>query len=304
MHPALLRARLRLPTLLLLGACFTSAPGHALEVTLSGYSELGAQSRGYGGLLTLSVPLDNFAFTSLAQSAEEPEDPEFSDPDYEQSEPLPTGSDQKPAPEPQRARNLSPQGTGSSAEPTESVRLREPVLDLAFVRRLMNAAQQEFMQGEQRLSALDSRATTSAWLPELKLKAGHNSDQSLRLTPTETDPGRYQVSGAADLRLEAQATWKLHRLVFATEELTVERLRVQLEEQRKRQMAQLLELLLAWRTAFMNEQKPDLADDERWLWRIKTAQAALELDVLTHGAFSKELAKRSPALHAPRPAGQ
>ncbi|MEN9579848.1 MAG: hypothetical protein RJA70_2857 [Pseudomonadota bacterium] len=306
-----------LRTLVLFGACFTAAPASALEVSISAFAERGEWTRGYGGWLKIRVPWEQFAFSPVAQSTETPPPDEFADLDPDerseeadpslQAEEAPTSGETKLDTDVQTRRSARVTRPVRTAQPRPQLQQRvstAPTFDPAAVRRMLNAALLEFTLGEQRMGALDSRAARSAWLPELRLKAGHNSDQTLRLTPTSDDPGRYQVSGAADLRLEAQATWKLHRLVFATEELAVERMRAQLEQQRQRRTEQFLDWLLVWRLADASLQSPDLADDERLLLQVKTTQAALALDVLTHGAFSRELARRPAENSTPRPAGQ
>lgn len=126
----------------------------------------------------------------------------------------------------------------------------------------------------------------SAWLPELKFRAGRNTDQTLRLTPTTEDPDRWALSGGSDLRLEGELRWQFDRLVFASEEVPIERMRLVLEQQRQRGMLDLLEWVFRWQVAVMQRSDPDLSPNKRLEAHLTAEQTAGALDVLSGGWFS------------------
>ncbi len=174
------------------------------------------------------------------------------------------------------------------------------VLTPAFVRQALDAAltAQGVGGALERLDSLSSRARTSAMLPDTRLRVGRDRDQSLRLTPTEQDPFRYTQSGGVSFVVEAAVTFHLGRLLFASEELSIERLRLAQARERQRVTATTTNELLAWQSA----------------WRRAVAQGArsrsaaedlfestLRLDVLTGGWFSAHQPAAEPSQVATRP---
>jgi hypothetical protein len=140
-----------------------------------------------------------------------------------------------------------------------------------------------------RVDSLAGRARSSALLPELRLRALRNTDQALRLSPTTDDPYRITQADGAGLVLEASATFRLDRLLFAREELTVERLRQQAGEARlkleARVQAALLGLFRARQLSCAGE-----PDDQKALQTLKVVELFAELDNLTAGWFSDQAA--------------
>lgn len=135
-----------------------------------------------------------------------------------------------------------------------------------------------------RLEGLATRAKTSALLPEVRFRAGRNADQSLRLAPTADDPYRYSQSGGVAYVLEGAATFRLNRLVFANEELGIERLRLAQARERERMTSAVVDELLAWQDAY-RELSQGGASAGRG--QVRLSQSALRLDVLTGGWFSE-----------------
>lgn len=159
------------------------------------------------------------------------------------------------------------------------------VVTAAFARDTVHAAleAQGVIATLERLESMSNRAKSSALLPEVRFRAGRDTDQSLRLMPTIEEPYRYSQSGGVSLILEGAVSWRLGRLIFAGEELGIERLR--LAQARERQRITLLTLseLMAWQTAWRRVQalgegaaaaSEDLVD------------ASVRLDALTAGWFS------------------
>ncbi len=181
-------------------------------------------------------------------------------------------------------------GPGQPAAQKE-VAPRPPVWQLSsgFVIALVRAALRDSERGAKRLDDLQDRSRTAAWLPQLRARAGRNTDETLRLTPTSDDPNRWQLTGGADLRLELQLAWELDRLVFASEELHVERSRLMVEQRRQRRVERVLELIFDWQSATLRGSDPWLDPEQALLARLRAEQAARALDWYTGGWFGRNL---------------
>jgi hypothetical protein len=147
-----------------------------------------------------------------------------------------------------------------------------------------------------RLDGLASRSRASALLPELRLRAVRNTDQALRLTPVTDDPYRVTQADGAGTVLEASVTFRLDRLVFASAELVVERLRQQAGEERleleRRVTTTLLALLRARSLACLD----GVSEEAHALQVITLLQLFTELDLLTGGWFREQAAALSRAV--------
>jgi len=138
-----------------------------------------------------------------------------------------------------------------------------------------------------RLEHLGTRNRASALLPEVALRAGRERDTALRLAPTETDPYQYTMSGATNLLLEGRLSWRLGRLLFSTEDLGIERLRLARSRERQRVVERTMAVLFRWLRA-----KSELASGRKLTARQARAakwectQTEMRLDVLTAGWFS------------------
>jgi hypothetical protein len=124
-------------------------------------------------------------------------------------------------------------------------------------------------------------------LPELRLRAVRNTDQALRWAPTTDDPYRITQADGAGLTLEASATFRLDRLLFAREELTVERLRQRAGEARlkleARVQAAVLGLFRARELGCADDREPAASSDV-----VHALELFQELDNLTAGWFSEQ----------------
>ena len=190
--------------------------GGDLSVTLSARAERSDVGSGMSGFVALAVPLDRLAAPrKLAASVDERPDDD--------------------------ARNQTPddappgEGERTSPETPEEPAISAPVLAhlaRAAVQAALRANDVSLRRSE--LEGLATRARASAALPELRFRAAHSNDQSLRLAPTLEDPDRYTLDGGNDLMLEASVTWRLNRLVFADEEIAVERLVLERERNTER----------------------------------------------------------------------
>ncbi len=168
--------------------------------------------------------------------------------------------------------------------------LPEPLqIDRQFVTDLTQAAlvAQGCEEAWSRLEHLGTRNRASALLPEVALRAGRERDTALRLTPTDTDPYRYSMSGATNLLLEGRLSWRLGRLLFSSEDLGIERLKLARSRERQRVVERTLAVLFQWLRA-----QSELASARRITLRRSRAarweltQAELHLDALTGGWFS------------------
>jgi hypothetical protein len=129
-------------------------------------------------------------------------------------------------------------------------------------------------------------------LPELRLRGARTTDESLRLTPTTSDPYRYTQAGGSSLTFEARLTWKLDRLVFADEEIDVEKLRGQRAAAARTLVREVLRMLVLWQRASVRAADTELAPDERLDALLDALEAEAALDVLTDGWFSARLGRR------------
>lgn len=177
-----------------------------------------------------------------------------------------------------------------------------PLLTPALARGAVAAACKaaKLDEADARLDALASRAKTSALLPELRLRATRAIDETESLAPTEYDPSRRTATGSATTWLEARATFRLDRLVFADDEIAIERQRSARAAERTKLVAKVLDLLDAWQRARFTEADPEAKADARSRATLSATSAEASLDVLTNGWFSKAIAADADAPSAPR----
>jgi hypothetical protein len=171
--------------------------------------------------------------------------------------------------------------------------LAEPIdLDSRFVADLTTAAlvAQGCDAAWSRLETLGSRNRASALLPEVTLRAGREQDTALRLTPTDADPYRYTQSDASNVLLEGRLAWRLGRLLFSSEDLGIERLKLARSRERQRVVERTLAVLFQWMRAqselVTRRRSPRrAARAARW----EATQAAMRLDAMTAGWFTAHL---------------
>lgn len=181
-----------------------------------------------------------------------------------------------------------------SSGPSEPQKALEPapmplLLTPEMAREAVKAALTEatLLEPFLRLDAIAKRARTSALLPELRLRVTRQLDQSQALSPTEYDPARVTASGGTSLWLEARATFRLDRLVFADEEVPLEKHRDERADNRKKLVDRVLTELFAWQRAMVARDDESKEPEERARAAIAVIEAEASLDVLTGGWFSK-----------------
>jgi hypothetical protein len=132
---------------------------------------------------------------------------------------------------------------------------------------------------------LASRARWSGLVPELRVRLAHQGDEGRALAPTEYDPSRITATGGSTWWVEGRATFRLDRLAFAEEELTIERLR-QHRERLDRDLAdEVLRQFARWQRARSVADDPTRELSARDDAALECAVAESALDALTGGWF-------------------
>jgi hypothetical protein len=142
-----------------------------------------------------------------------------------------------------------------------------------------------------------ARSRSSAALPELRFRAVRTLGETGRVSLSEDDPSRYVAAGAATNVLEARLTFRLDRLLFADEEIAVERARLDRSEVRSRTAAKVLQALFDWQKAYVLSQDEGLPAEDRFTAVLREAESGAILDVMTggwFGAYRAALAGRGP----------
>jgi hypothetical protein len=235
------------------------------ELSLGIRSEAGVAHREVTGFMALSVPFERLAVPRVASVEASPSPPAPLPPEKLPAEVGPPSARAHPL----DARALAVLARGA----------------LGAARRAERAPERE-----RTLDALASRARLSSLLPEVRLRAARTRDESLRLTPTTDDPYRFTLAGGDALVLEGAATFRLSRLLFADEELAVDRLRLERERNLERRATRVLERLLAWHAAVVRLAS-GVEDIDLERVSLELDAAAVELDVLTDGWFQARVAR-------------
>ena len=255
-----------------------AAPGH-FEVALHARSMRASARAEQAAWLTVTLPLDKLAFPRVAQQPRVPE-------------PAPAAA--APAPAPAKASVPAP-ANPSSAAPRDAATPEAPRVSFEQLRTLSEFSRRATLIAlsvagaaaeRRRLDALSSRARASALLPELRLRAVRNTDQALRWVPTTDDPYRVTQADGAGMILEASATFRLDRLLFAHEELVVERLRMRAGAARLKLEARVQAALLGLFRAHELGCADDPNDPAQLQAVLKALEWFEELDNLTAGWFS------------------
>lgn len=186
------------------------------------------------------------------------------------------------------------EATEESTPVEERAERPSPLVNGALARGLVRAALATARESERRrdLDDLALRARLSGLLPELRVRLAHALDQDQALSPTEYDPERVTASGGTSLWIEGRATFRLDRLVFADEEVAIERLRADRERAERALVTESLRALDRWQRARGHAADPALPDDKRVEAELEAAAAEATLDVMTDGWFSGPAGRR------------
>ena len=175
----------------------------------------------------------------------------------------------------------------AAPEPPEAAQVRLVAPRLA--RQCVAAAWRSAGLGvdDTRIDALIARSRASALLPETRLRAMRLwADASHATTLATTDNTSYYDAIGANLVLELRLTWRLDRVLYAGDEPTLERVRLERQDARARVAARTLEALFAWERARVAEAGAAAGSPEKAENQIRAAEAEATLDVLTGGWFS------------------
>ena len=200
------------------------------------------------------------------------------------------------AADPPLSSESSPPRAAAAPEPvhdegaTKRPGLVTPGLARAAVRAALSASRQSEAWG--RLQSLETRARTSAWMPDLAVRVARNTDESLRLSPTIDEPYHYTAAGGVGWWIDSRLTWHFDRLVFDTHELAVERLRLEHAERTGKLVTKVLATLFGWQRAVLKAEDPKATEEEVERAELDRAEAEILLDQLTGGWFVRELARR------------
>jgi hypothetical protein len=141
-----------------------------------------------------------------------------------------------------------------------------------------------------RIDSMIARARASALLPETRLRAMQLVNDTSKAGAIPDGTNTYDAAGASTW-LEARLTWRLDRLIFADDEPTLERVRLERQDARTRVATRVLDLLYQWQRAWLSVRAAVVGTREALDASLRVAEAEATLDVLTAGWFSAWLAK-------------
>ena len=246
-----------------------------------------ADGRSAGAMILLGLPIERVrALRGPLGIADDPAKPALKPPPRAKTEAPPTPPKLPPAP------------------PTDAPPLRIPVvISPATARGAVDAALRHarLSDPDARVDSMIARARGSSALPEFRLRVLRSVDQGQALAPTEYDPTRTTATTGSSLWVEARATWRLDRLIFAEEELSLERMRHERAEARAKLTSRVLKLLFEWQRALAQADNASASPEENLSARLKALEAEAEIDLLTDGWLTRFRASQEP--RAPRVTG-
>lgn len=138
-----------------------------------------------------------------------------------------------------------------------------------------------------RFTGLAARARASALLPEVRFRVMRATRDTSAVADT---PSAYSPYFADRTVIEGRVLFRLDRLVFADEEVPIERLRADATLERERVAHRVLEELTKWQRAQLDLTLSPADSAERLDAALRVIEAESSLDVLTGGWFSQFLA--------------
>jgi len=226
-------------------------------VSLSGFfQELPTGQREVGGLLVVGIAFDKIAAGPVHH---------IGDPTKPVAPPAPP-----PPPPPPEAASARVRVTPRVARAAVAAALRASGIGV----------------DDSRIDDMVARARKSAALPETRLRALRvlgNNEQANTLATSET----YYDTAAVNLSLEARLTWRLDRLVYADDEPTLERVRLETQEARARVTTRVLEVLYAWQRAELELAAAQAGSREEMDALLRELEAETTLDTMTAGWFER-----------------
>src|SRR5450432_96257 len=278
MRPGILGAAI-LSGVLCAASAHASPNPNGLWVSVSAQYRTGTWLNEWSGFIALNIPLDRLSAPRVISAA----------PQLAQEPPKKESDTASPAPAPAKKK-----------DPLE-LRLT-PRLARGAVHHALAVA--GYYSARTRLSSLSGRARSSAVLPELRLRTLRSTGENLRLTPTPDNPYGYTQAGTSELLFEARLTWHLDRLVFAEQEVSLERLQNERDAAERKLVEHVLERLALWQRSRVRAADEDSEPEVRETAELEALGAAVELDVLTDGWFSEaigETEETPPATTSEKP---
>jgi hypothetical protein len=165
-----------------------------------------------------------------------------------------------------------------------------PLVPPGTLRALVTAAWHTAgLDRDEALADLASRAKSSALAPELRLRAHRTLSYGARIFSADTLADHTTLSDGTETFLEARLTWRLDRLVFADEEVAIERVKLDRAELKQRLASRIVELTITWSRARRASTNVDLLPQEREEAAMVALEAVLALDAFTGGAATELL---------------
>jgi hypothetical protein len=175
--------------------------------------------------------------------------------------------------------------------PTEVTRAPAAVILPAAAREAVAAAWRSagLEATDERVDRMAGRARASAILPETRLRVLRLVDERDHPDGSADTARAYGYTGS-NLWLEARLTWRLDRLLYAEDEPTLERVRLERLDARARIAHQVLDALLDWARATLAGATALPGSREELEASLQRGAHEATLDVLTAGWFSQAVA--------------
>jgi hypothetical protein len=253
----------------------------------------------YGGLVVASVAFDRIAQGDVHRTRETPTDFRAAYGGALALPPAPLLPPSQPLPvlprEPPR-----PLRVPDTSAPVEAPKPARVAITPAVARRAVAAAWRASGLGvdDARIDSMVARSRASALLPEARLRAMRVLDDTSKVDAIPDTTGTYLAVGA-NLWLEARLTWRLDRLIFADDEPTLERVRIERHDARARLAAKVIDALFLWQRATFRAESAVDGSKEALEASVQAAEAEATLDVLTGGWFGGWRASPASASGAP-----
>jgi hypothetical protein len=135
-----------------------------------------------------------------------------------------------------------------------------------------------------RIDSMVARARASAALPEARLRAMRVVLDGSHAGIIPEDTSTYDTAGA-DLWFEGRLTWRLDRLLYADDEPTLERVRLERQDARTRVAGKVLDALFQWQRAWFSMHVATPGTREATDATMRLIEAEAGLDVMTGGWF-------------------
>jgi hypothetical protein len=184
------------------------------------------------------------------------------------------------------------------ASPTPAADPPKLALDTALARSAVRAAWRVsgIEVNDARIDEMIARSRLSAVLPETRIRAMQLITDAEHTSSYVSSAGTIIDTAGSSLTLEARLTWRFDRLLYADDEGSLERLRMEREDARNRIGGRVLDLLFAWQRALLDVASSDAGSRAELEATLRRCQAEISLDVLTGGWFGLQ-----PLVRATRP---